>query len=93
MMGSAGIRRIHLSLVTAGELNPVVARRLLLLAADRIKRRGWHVQIYTKLAVISGVKNAVRDSPTPVVHGGVRVAWSGTFVYGTGSMVNRLAVF
>lgn len=66
-MGRAGIRGIRLNLVTAGEFNPVVARRLLLMAADRIKRRGWHVQIYTKLTVISGIKDAVRDSPTPVV--------------------------
>lgn len=66
-MGRAGILGIRLNLVMAGEFNRVVARRLLLTAADRIKRRGWHVQMYTNLAVISGIKDAVRDSPTPVV--------------------------
>jgi predicted TIM-barrel fold metal-dependent hydrolase len=67
VMGRAGIRGVRLNLLTAGEFNPVVARRRLLVAANRIRRRGWHVQIYTKLAVISGIKDAVRDSPTPVV--------------------------
>ena len=66
-MGSAGIQGIRLNLVTAGQFNPVVARRLLLRAADRIKSYHWHVQIYATLAVISGIKDAVRDSPTPVV--------------------------
>jgi predicted TIM-barrel fold metal-dependent hydrolase len=66
-MGRAGMRGIRLNLVIAGEFNSVVARRRLLRAADRIKSRHWHVQIYTTLAVISGIKDAVRDSPTPVV--------------------------
>jgi predicted TIM-barrel fold metal-dependent hydrolase len=36
-------------------------------AADRIKSRQWHIQIYGTLAVVSGIKDAVRDSPVPVV--------------------------
>ena len=39
----------------------------LLRASDRIKSRHWHVQIYATLAVISGIKDTVRDSPTSMV--------------------------
>jgi hypothetical protein len=55
-MGMAGMRGIRLNLVIAGEFNSVVACRRLLRAAGRIKSRHWHVQIYTTLAVISGIK-------------------------------------
>ena len=32
-----------------------------------MKARGWHVQMYTNLAVISAIKDAVLASPVPVV--------------------------
>jgi len=32
-----------------------------------MKSRGWHVQMYTSLAVISGIKDLVLASPVPVV--------------------------
>jgi predicted TIM-barrel fold metal-dependent hydrolase len=67
VMDRAGIRGVRLNLVIAGEFDPVVARRLLLTTANRIKSRHWHVQIYATLAIISGIKDAVWDSPTPVV--------------------------
>jgi predicted TIM-barrel fold metal-dependent hydrolase len=66
-MAKAGMRGIRLNLVSAGQLDPSAARRRFLDAADRIKRRHWHIQIYTTLPVISGIKDAVRDSPIPVV--------------------------
>jgi predicted TIM-barrel fold metal-dependent hydrolase len=66
-MGMAGMRGIRLNLVIAGEFNSAVARQRVLRAADRIKSRHWHVQIYTTLAVISGIKDGIRDSPTPAV--------------------------
>ena len=67
MMGKAGVRGIRLNLATAGESDPAVVRRRFQAAADRMKRHHWHVQIYTSLAVISGMKDLVRDSPVPVV--------------------------
>src|SRR6266403_1333737 len=37
-------------------------------AVDRIKRRGkWHIQVYTRLSVIEGIKDQVMAAPMPVV--------------------------
>ena len=66
-MARAGMRGIRLNLVTAGQVDPIVARRRFLAAADRVKSRHWHIQIYATLGLVSGIKDAVRDSPTPVV--------------------------
>ena len=32
-----------------------------------MKSRGWHVQVYTNLAVISGIKDLVQSAPVPAV--------------------------
>jgi predicted TIM-barrel fold metal-dependent hydrolase len=66
-MAKAGMRGIRLNLVSAGPVDPVVARRRFLAAADHIKSRRWYIQIYASLEVVSSLKDAVRDSPTPVV--------------------------
>src|SRR3954453_5924313 len=66
-MGEAGIRGIRLNLGTGGVNDPGVARQRFKTAADRMKARNWHVQIYTTLPVIVGVKEAVAASPVPVV--------------------------
>jgi predicted TIM-barrel fold metal-dependent hydrolase len=44
-----------------------VARRRFLIAVNRMKRLHWHIQVYGTLAIISGIKDAIRDSPVPVV--------------------------
>jgi predicted TIM-barrel fold metal-dependent hydrolase len=66
-MGSAGIRSIRLNLATGGGNDPSVGRQRFQTAVDRMKSRGWHVQMYTNLAVISGIKDLVQTSPVPVV--------------------------
>jgi predicted TIM-barrel fold metal-dependent hydrolase len=66
-MAKAGMRGIRLNLVSAGRIDPVVARRRFLEAADRIKSRHWHIQIYATMELVSALKDAVRESPTPVV--------------------------
>src|SRR5436305_5150018 len=66
-MGQAGIRGIRLNLATGGVNDPNVARQRFQAAADRVKARNWHVQIYTTLPVITGVKELVASSPVPVV--------------------------
>ena len=66
-MAEAGMRGIRLNLVTSHQLDPPVARRQLLWAVDRVMSRHWHVQINGTLAVVSGIKDVVRDSPVPVV--------------------------
>src|SRR3954453_13853532 len=66
-MGEAGIRGIRLNLATGGVNDPKVARQRFQTATERMKKRNWHVQIYTTLPVITGVKEAVAASPVPVV--------------------------
>jgi predicted TIM-barrel fold metal-dependent hydrolase len=73
----AGIRGIRLNLTTAGEDDPALARRRFQTNLDRVKGRKWHIQMYTNLTVISGIKDLVANSPVPVVFdhfGGARAA-------------------
>jgi len=67
VMARAGVRGIRLNLVSGGQIDPILARRRFMAAADRIKSRHWHIQIYATLGLVSGLKNVVWDSPTPVV--------------------------
>jgi predicted TIM-barrel fold metal-dependent hydrolase len=70
-------RGIRLNLATGGGNDPSVGRQRFQTAVDRMKSRGWHVQMYTNLAVISGIKDLVQTSPVPVVFdhfGGVQAA-------------------
>jgi predicted TIM-barrel fold metal-dependent hydrolase len=66
-LAKAGIRGIRLNLVTAGQVDPDVARRRFVAALDRVKSRQWHVQVYATLGTISAIKNEVGKSPVPVV--------------------------
>jgi len=65
-MGAAGIRGIRLNLAASGQTT-AVARQLFQAAVVRMKSRGWHVQVYTNLAVISGIKDLVQSAPVPAV--------------------------
>ena len=66
-MAKGGIRGIRLNLATAGQNDPEVGRQRFRTAVTRIRSRNWHVQMYTNLSVISGIKDLVRESPVPVV--------------------------
>lgn len=66
-MGRAGVRGIRLNLTTGGGNDPAAARRLLQAAIARVQKRGWHIQIFTNLAVITGVADLVLASPVPIV--------------------------
>ena len=66
-MGLAGVRGIRLNLATAGVSDPPLVRLRLQAAAERVKSRNWHVQIFTNLAVIAAIKDLVAASPVPVV--------------------------
>src|ERR1700712_4974349 len=46
-MHAAGVRGIRVNLATAGTNDPSIARQRVQSAIDRIKARGWHLQIYT----------------------------------------------
>jgi predicted TIM-barrel fold metal-dependent hydrolase len=67
LMGTAGIRGVRLNLATGGVNDPSVARPRFTAAVERMKARGWHVQIYTNMPMITAVKDLVMASPVPVV--------------------------
>jgi len=76
-MNRAGIRGIRLNLETAGQTDPALGRQRFQAAVDRVKGGKWHVQIYTRLAVIEGMKDQIAAAPMPVVFdhfGGVKAA-------------------
>ncbi len=66
-MHQAGVRGIRLNLATGGVNDPNVGRPRFQAAVERMKARGWHVQLFTSLAMISAIKDLVAASPVPVV--------------------------
>ena len=66
-MDRAGVRGIRLNLATGGQNDPAAARRMFQAAIERIRPLGWHIQIFTNLTVIAGIKDLVEASPVPVV--------------------------
>jgi predicted TIM-barrel fold metal-dependent hydrolase len=66
-MGRAGVCGIRLNLSTGGVNDPTVGRQRLQTAVDRVKGRKWHVQMFTNLAMIAALKDAVAVSPVPLV--------------------------
>ena len=66
-MGKAGIRGMRINLATSGANDPSVGRARLQAAIERMKARGWHIQIYTNLALVPAIKDLVAGSPVPVV--------------------------
>jgi predicted TIM-barrel fold metal-dependent hydrolase len=76
-MNRAGFRGIRLNLATGGVHDPAVGRPRFSAAVERMKARGWHVQLFTGLTMISAIKDLVMASPVPVVFdhfGGARAA-------------------
>ena len=66
-MDRAGVRGIRLNLATAGIDDPAEGRKRFQRAAQRMKARGWHIQIFAQLAVVAGISDLVMESPVPVV--------------------------
>src|SRR4051812_30638214 len=65
--GLAGFRGIRLNLATAGTNDPAIGRQRFQTAVERVKRRNWHIQMFTNLAMIAAIKDLVDASPVPVV--------------------------
>lgn len=63
----AGVRGIRVNLATGGTNDPTIGRQRFLAAADRMKSRGMHVQIYTQLPMVAALKTDLAASPVPVV--------------------------
>src|SRR4051795_7490006 len=55
-MDKAGIRGLRVNLATGGTNDPVEAKRRFSAAVDRVKDRGWHVQVYTNASMIPLIK-------------------------------------
>jgi predicted TIM-barrel fold metal-dependent hydrolase len=66
-MHADGFRGIRINLATDGVNNPDVGRARFTAAIERIKARGWHVQLYTTLSMISAIRDVVLASPVPAV--------------------------
>ena len=66
-MNRAGFRGIRLNLATGGVNDPNVGRSRFSAAVERMTARGWHVQLYTNLAMIAAIKDLVANSPVAVV--------------------------
>jgi predicted TIM-barrel fold metal-dependent hydrolase len=76
-MDRAGVRGIRLISGANGPTDPAVARRRFQAAVPRMKARNWHIQMYTSLDIIVGLKDLIQASPVPVVFdhfGGVQAA-------------------
>src|SRR6201996_6017419 len=66
-MSQAGFRGIRLNLATGGVNDPNVGKARFSAAGDRMKARGWHVQLYTTLPMITAIKELAMASPVPAV--------------------------
>jgi predicted TIM-barrel fold metal-dependent hydrolase len=66
-LGKAGIRGIRINLATSGVSDPNISRTRLQNAIERMKSRGWHIQVYADTPVVSAVKDLVAAAPMPVV--------------------------
>ncbi len=66
-MHKAGFRGVRLNLATGGVNDPNVGRTRFTAAVDRMRERGWHIQLYTNLAMITAIKDLVLSAPVPIV--------------------------
>ncbi|WP_213736675.1 amidohydrolase family protein [Bradyrhizobium sp. dw_411] len=66
-LGKAGIRGIRINLATSGVTDPNVGRTRLQKAIERMKSRGWHIQVYADAPVVAAVKDIVASAPMPIV--------------------------
>lgn len=76
-MSRAGMRGLRLNLVTGGTNDLNVARQRLVAAIERMRRRDWHIQIFTSLAMIAALRETIASSPVTVVidhFGGAKAA-------------------
>jgi predicted TIM-barrel fold metal-dependent hydrolase len=89
-MARNGIRGIRLNLATAGITDPTVALQRFTAAADRVKPRGWHIQLNTSLRVIDALSPQLLASPVPLVfdHFGGALGSAGVDQPGFPALVN-----
>jgi predicted TIM-barrel fold metal-dependent hydrolase len=76
-MAAAGARGVRVNLATGGTSDPAAAGAIIDGVVKQIAPLGWHIQIYTSLAVIAALKDQLNALPIPVVFdhfGGAKTA-------------------
>jgi predicted TIM-barrel fold metal-dependent hydrolase len=66
-MHRAGVRGVRINLATGGNNDPALGRKRFQALAERVRRRDWHIQMNTSLAVVTAMKDLFATSPVPVV--------------------------
>jgi predicted TIM-barrel fold metal-dependent hydrolase len=66
-MHAAGMRGVRCNLHTVGNADPDAAWETLVWAANRVAPLGWHVQVYTDLALIAALRERLPELPTTLV--------------------------
>src|SRR5258706_15676549 len=66
-MAKAGVRGIRLNLATGGTADPALGRQRFQAAVERVRRRNWHIQMYTSLAIVAALRDLIAVAPVPVV--------------------------
>ncbi len=66
-MHHAGVRGVRLNLETGGIHDKAYAARQLKAVAGQVAPLGWHVQLYTNLAVLAGLADVIGTLEQPVV--------------------------
>jgi predicted TIM-barrel fold metal-dependent hydrolase len=89
-MDHAGVRGIRLNFENFGQTNQDAARKAFQFAVERVAARKWHIQIYTRLAVIENLRKEIMAAPVPVVfdHFGGAKASLGTAQAGFDTMLD-----
>ena len=91
-MHGAGVRGARVNLETAGQSDPAAAAEALRWTADRVAPLGWHVQTFTRLAVIEALEGTLATLPVPLVvdHFGHARAEAGTAQPGFAALLRLL---
>jgi predicted TIM-barrel fold metal-dependent hydrolase len=66
-MHRAGVRGVRLNLETNGVNDPVYAAAQLQWFSARVAPLGWHLQMFTNLAVLASLRPAIEALPIPLV--------------------------
>ncbi len=67
LLRAAGVAGLRINLETAGQTDPDAGRKKLHAAITICRPRGWHIQLYTRPAVIAAMANDLAASPVPLV--------------------------
>lgn len=66
-MAAGGIRGVRANLETGGVTDPIAAKKILDTVVKQIEGRGWHLQIYASLPLVTAMKGDLAQVPVPLV--------------------------